>query len=281
MSENYICPVGHYCPTGSPEPKTCPSGKYQDQTGQSRCKTCPAGKFCDPEVQIQDHKETFSHGAIKPADCPAGYYCLSGTKAAKQYPCPEGTFSNQTGLSSSKDCRACPGGKFCADAGLLIPSGPCLPRYYCILKARVPNPVNDETGDLCPAGHFCPLGSSSPVPCPTGTFLPQSGMASHNACLPCPGGKFCQGEGLASVSGTCYAGYYCDMESTRPDQKHCPPGSYCPKGTESPIPCGAGSLNPHSGKWHLTDCQPCPAGYFCSGMSLHQCCLMFGEEEVE
>ncbi|CAM4616195.1 unnamed protein product [Lepidochelys kempii] len=266
LNPDYICPVGHYCPTGSPEPKTCPSGKYQDQTGQSRCKTCPAGKFCDPEVQIQDHKETFSHGAIKPADCPAGYYCLSGTKAAKQYPCPEGTFSNQTGLSSSKDCRACPGGKFCADAGLLTPSGPCLPRYYCILKARVPNPVNDETGDLCPAGHFCPLGSSSPVPCPTGTFLPQSGMASHNACLPCPGGKFCQGEGLASVSGTCYAGYYCDMESTRPDQKHCPPGSYCPKGTESPIPCGAGSLNPHSGKWHLTDCQPCPAGYFCSGL---------------
>nr|XP_032658237.1 neurogenic locus notch homolog protein 3-like [Chelonoidis abingdonii] len=138
LNPDYICPVGHYCPTGSPEPKPCPSGKYQDQTGQSLCKTCPAGKFCGPEVQIQDHNETFSHGTMKPADCPAGYYCLSGTKAAKQYPCPEGTFSNQTGLSNSKDCRACPGGKFCADAGLLTPSGPCLPRYYCILKAREP-----------------------------------------------------------------------------------------------------------------------------------------------
>ncbi|XP_050777455.1 signal peptide, CUB and EGF-like domain-containing protein 3 [Gopherus flavomarginatus] len=138
LNPDYICPVGHYCPAGSPEPKPCPSGKYQDQTGQSLCKTCPAGRFCGPEVQIQDHKETFSHGTIKPADCPAGYYCLSGTKAAKQYPCPEGTFSNQTGLSNSKDCRPCPGGKFCADAGLLTPSGPCLPRYYCILKAREP-----------------------------------------------------------------------------------------------------------------------------------------------
>lgn len=65
----------------------------------------------------------------------------------------------------------------------------------------MPNPVNDEAGNLCPAGHYCPPGSSKPEPCPTGTFLPQSGMVYHNACLPCPGGKFCQGEGLASVSG--------------------------------------------------------------------------------
>ncbi|XP_061449372.1 neurogenic locus notch homolog protein 4-like [Rhineura floridana] len=260
-----LCPLGHYCPTGSPEPKPCPPGKYQDEMGQRLCKACPAGKFCDPDFQTQDPQDNSPGGVAKPLDCLPGYYCLLGTKTARQFPCPDGTFSNQTGLSSSKECKPCPGGKFCAKAGLVTPSGPCLPGYYCTLKARVPNPVPDESGDVCPAGHFCPLGSSSPTPCPSGTLLPQSGMLSHNACLPCPGGSFCQGEGLSSVSGLCHGGYYCDMMSTRPDQKLCPPGFYCPKGTGSPLPCPAGSINPHSGKWDATDCKLCPAGYFCSG----------------
>lgn len=185
--------------------------------------------------------------------------------------------------------------------GLSSPSGPCLPGYYCTSKARIPNPVNDEAGNLCPAGHYCPPGSSKPELCPTGTFLPQSGMVYRNACLPCPGGKFCQGEGLASVSGVycmhltniffvsqfgfffnvswllkqmlkffflagaCYAGYFCGLGSTQPDHNHCPPGFYCPEGSESPIPCSPGSFNSDSGKWQSTDCQLCPAGYFCNG----------------
>lgn len=85
--------------------------------------------------------------------------------------------------------------------GLSSPSGPCLPGYYCTSEARVPNPVHEEAGSLCPAGHYCPPGSSKPEPCPAGTFLPQAGMVHGNACVPCPAGRFCQGEGLASVSG--------------------------------------------------------------------------------
>ncbi|NWS49971.1 SVEP1 protein, partial [Probosciger aterrimus] len=127
------CPVGHYCPTGSPEPIPCPPGKYQDQAGKSQCETCPAGMECKP----------------------------------------------------------CPGGMFCASAGLSSPSGPCLPGYYCTSEARVPNPVQDEAGSFCPAGHYCPPGSSKPEPCPAGTFLPQAGMVYGNACVPCPAGRFC------------------------------------------------------------------------------------------
>ncbi|XP_062816991.1 zonadhesin isoform X2 [Anolis carolinensis] len=266
QDSDHLCPLGHYCPTGSSEPKPCPPGKYQDELGQSLCKECPAGKFCDPDFQAGDSDGASPKGRIKPSDCLPGYYCLSGTKIAKQYPCPDGTFSNQTGLSSSEECWPCPGGKFCANPGLIVPSGPCLPGYYCTLKARVPNPVHDESGDLCPPGHFCPMGSSNPTPCPTGTFLPQPGMMSYNACLSCPGGSYCQGEGLASVSGMCIAGYYCEASSSHPDQKLCPPGFYCPKGTGSPTPCAPGSINPHSGKWAAVDCELCPAGYFCSGL---------------
>ncbi|XP_040546472.1 zonadhesin-like isoform X6 [Gallus gallus] len=261
---DYLCPVGHYCPTGSPEPIPCPSGKYQDQAGKSQCETCPAGMFC----ALEDHPSGLhnnSHGVSKPMVCPAGYYCLPGTKAGNEYPCPVGTYSNKTGLRNPRECLPCPGGTFCASAGLVSPSGPCLPGYYCTLKAHVPNPANDATGGLCPAGHYCPAGSSEPQPCPSGMFLPQSGMAYHNACLPCPGGKFCQGEALMSVSGLCSAGYFCDGESTRPDHKQCPPGFYCPKGSESPVPCSPGHFNSERGKWQPADCQLCPAGYFCNG----------------
>ncbi|XP_048369079.1 uncharacterized protein LOC125442027 [Sphaerodactylus townsendi] len=234
QNPDHLCPPGHFCPAGSPEPKPCPAGKYQDEVGRSICKVCPAGRFCGPDFLPLDSLENSSHGAIMPFECPPGYYCLSGTKAAKQYPCPEGTFSNQTGLSSSRECRPCPRGEYCANPGLVTPSGPCSPGYFCTLRARVPNPVDDDSGALCPAGHFCPVGSSSPTPCPSGMLQPQTGMLSFNACLPCPGGSFCQGEGLASVSGLCHAGYYCDLLSTRPDQDLCPPGFYCPKGTGSP-----------------------------------------------
>ncbi|KAG8141531.1 hypothetical protein E2320_007142, partial [Naja naja] len=224
-------------------------------------------RFCDPSFQTRDPRNSrrTSPGVINPMDCLPGYYCLSGTKTAKQYPCPAGTFSNQTSLSSFRECEPCPGGKFCARPGLVTPSGPCLPGYYCVLRAWRPNPVEDETGSLCPAGHFCPLSSNRPIPCPKGTFLPLPGMLSQNACLPCPGGSFCQGEGLASISGTCQAGFYCDLSSSRPDQNLCPPGFYCPQGTGTPVPCMPGTINPHSGKWDITDCKLCPAGNFCSG----------------
>lgn len=179
--------------------------------------------------------------------------------------------------------------------GLSAPSGPCWPGHFCTSQARVPDPVGDGTGGLCPAGHFCPAGSPEPQPCPSGSFLPHSGMGFQNSCLPCPAGKFCQGEGLAAASGgycphpilllsqsgyffcfkpnaeafllagPCHAGYFCDPGSTQPDHRHCPAGFYCPEGSEFPIPCSPGSFSPASGKGQAADCQLCPAGHSCSG----------------
>jgi len=39
-----VCPEGNYCPVGTELPVPCPSGTYQDETGQSFCKGCPAGE---------------------------------------------------------------------------------------------------------------------------------------------------------------------------------------------------------------------------------------------
>ena len=41
---SYTCSAGHYCVQGSINETDCPSGTYQDQTGQGSCKECVAGK---------------------------------------------------------------------------------------------------------------------------------------------------------------------------------------------------------------------------------------------
>lgn len=39
-----------------------------------------------------------------------------------------------------------------------------------------PTPTDGVTGDICPLGHFCPMGSTSPVLCPDGTYSNSTGM---------------------------------------------------------------------------------------------------------
>ena len=37
----------------------------------------------------------------------------------------------------------------------------------------------------CTLGHFCPLGTVWPVPCPLGTMMNFEGAASQQSCIPC------------------------------------------------------------------------------------------------
>ena len=39
-----ICPVGFYCPEGSPAARRCEGGYYTNITGQATCFDCPKGK---------------------------------------------------------------------------------------------------------------------------------------------------------------------------------------------------------------------------------------------
>ena len=72
-------------------------------------KVCPEKFYCDnhlaPVVLYQN------------STCPPGYYCPNGTKAAYQFPCPLGTFSNVSGLSRVTECSPCPGGYYCDELG--------------------------------------------------------------------------------------------------------------------------------------------------------------------
>lgn len=95
----YPCPAGHFCKHGSPKASRCPNGTYQVAQYQSDCDLCPRGYYCDStELPVT------SRGLV----CPAGHYCLPGTKFATQYKCPGGTWSNRTNLVDSSDCFGCP-----------------------------------------------------------------------------------------------------------------------------------------------------------------------------
>lgn len=47
--------------------------------------------------------------------------------------------------------------------------------YYCSEGAVSSTPSDGVTGDICPVEHYCPLGSTSPVVCPDGTYSNTTG----------------------------------------------------------------------------------------------------------
>ena len=59
-----------------------------------------------------------SAGLAIPLDCPAGYFCVTGSTYFQ--PCPLGTYSNSTNLRWSEDCAPCPGGWYCDGIGTLL-----------------------------------------------------------------------------------------------------------------------------------------------------------------
>ena len=60
---------------------------------------------------------------------------------------------------------------------------------YC---SQVDWSSNVYTGnDVCPAGYYCPNGTSYPFSCPLGTFSVNEGLTASTECEPCPAGRWC------------------------------------------------------------------------------------------
>ena len=77
------------------------------------------------------------------------------------------------------------------------------------MNATTATPTDGITGDVCPVGHFCPMGSSDKTPCPTGTYLEVIQQDEEMDCKDCPLGDYCPGVGREWPIGNCSAGYYC------------------------------------------------------------------------
>ena len=51
--------------------------------------------------------------------------------------------------------------------------------YFCTLASNSSTPVGYSEGDVCPLGHYCPVMTSVPIPCPTGTYLDSTLQVLH------------------------------------------------------------------------------------------------------
>ena len=89
---------------------------------------------------------------------------------------------------------------------VMLPPGPCKAGYYCSGGASTSQPLSPSSagsGDLCTTGHYCPKGSTQPLKCPLGSYMPTVGASN---CTACTAGHYCGVIGLSTVSGSCAAG---------------------------------------------------------------------------
>lgn len=199
------CPAGFYCPSavavpipagvgqyakglGNPIENPCPPGRYSDTTGLIECKVCPGGYYCSEE------------GTIIPLICSAGSYRPEDPTYVFCLLCPQGTWSDQPGISSENSCKACEARLVCTEEGL----------------------TDLSLADDCPEGYIC------------GEKTTSFSMLNN----PCPGGFWCSTRtSLPEHFGVCDPGYYCP-EATAISSRYqhlCLQGFYCPPGTNAAL----------------------------------------------
>eukprot|EP01022_Parablepharisma_sp_SALTPOND_P023128 TRINITY_DN47_c0_g6_i1.p1 TRINITY_DN47_c0_g6~~TRINITY_DN47_c0_g6_i1.p1 ORF type:complete len:4331 (-),score=484.04 TRINITY_DN47_c0_g6_i1:2741-15733(-) len=274
QSKTNPCQPGHRCPPGVSAQEVCPDNSYQPLPVQSSCIICPKRFYC---------KNTNALDAQWPKICPKGKYCAEGTQPVN---CPAGTFNPFEGMEAQAECLPCPPGKMCPTEGLEEATTSCVEGYYCAGRVSVNPPPNDSTGGTCPAGHYCPTGTASPIPCPPGTYNDDSGSISKAACKACPARYFCPYRGGtttmygldgSSTSFLCAPGYLCLGGSATPTPtdatkgKKCAVGKYCVLGATGETPCEVFKFNPYEAQGA---CINCPAGKYCgsTGMSTYDEC---------
>lgn len=168
----FTAPEGTYTPEGSVAPLPCSPGTYNTQEAQEACPPCIEGYFC------------MNFSTVAPVVCPRGHHCKEGTAVPSR--CPAGTYSAITGLRNVTECLPCELGHYCHRDGLLEPTAPCSEGYYCLTGSTEAEPVGKPYGDVCPKGRYCPLGTSTPQPCPVATFFNSTGLKNVEGCLVCP-----------------------------------------------------------------------------------------------
>ena len=177
-TEQLSCPAGFYCPSGA-TPSTpiqkvkCPAGS---SCGPGVCAPtpcpcgfkCPAGSSAPTECQPPFYCPNTS--SVTMTLCPIGFKCdVPGM--CQPTPCPPGTFVTCAG---KKSCDACAAGRYCPTptSSVLCPAG-----SFC--------PEGSSAPALCPALSYCPLGSAQPLACPPGTTS-DAGARKRSQCTPAP-----------------------------------------------------------------------------------------------
>lgn len=218
---------------------------------------CPSGSYCPFNTST-------------PIDCPLGSYCPQGTRFSTEYLCPVGTFANATNLAAPQNCTACTAGKYCSTTGLTQPTGTCSAGYFCGGGASSATPydsgahsvtyvgetcasiINGTLNDICPPGHYCPIGSVAPIQCPPGTNSSSLGLQEISDCPLCTRGFYCPVNGTILATRKCLEGFFCPGGVAQLGNGSinllCPVGSHCPAGSGQPVLCDAGTYQNEIGQ---------------------------------
>lgn len=123
--------------------------------------------------------------------------------------CADGYYNLKTNAISSTECIICPAGSYCT----------------CTLDATNSFCTDDTTITDCPAGFYCPAGSTDgTTPCSEGYICP---LGTYEE-IPCPPGYTCDGTGNTDLTKVdCPAGSYCTGGSTTSTMLTCSAGYYC------------------------------------------------------
>jgi len=256
-----FCPAGKFgeafnAPNEAIGCSNCTAGRFQIARGQTSCTKCEAGLYSNKVQQILR------------TDCKSctvlGHYCPEGTSFATEFPCPNGTYSNEDNTKSCKictqglyqpkpgqqSCLGCPIGQFLADQG-------------------VSSVNHDDTSDcqVCPSNTYNDLpGQEKCKGCPVDHIIQDTTVEKHDSiddcklncdntqyknsthCIDCGLGFTCDG---ASKTG-CSAGYFCKDGVAR----GCPAGTFGNEKEQSNV---------------LQACVECPKGYYQVGVGQPSC----------
>lgn len=154
------------------------------------------------------------------------------------------------------------------------------------------NPMQSENDCIeCPPGTSCSVGLQAPVNCSAGTYSDLSGDRSaedqlNKQCLECGDGTYQSDEGMTACRA-CEPGHYCPRGSDAP--RACPagsysirtdltadteclltdPGSFSTRGATAQSPCRPGTFARSSGQ--PGSCERCPEGQYQSAPGQTAC----------
>lgn len=204
--------------------------------------------------------------------CVSGYFCASDQPPTA---CPAGYTSN-LGATNENECYVARGVLLnltvdyvslnTTDKAFIraLPHGAGLISYEDELMVYVAN---------CPTGYWCPEATGMPIACAAGTYQPDIGAETIDACIPCPVAHFC---GAATTTpSSCPAGTYRNRTGALPGECDiCEAGGYCPSGSSAKTPAPAGTYISLTGRGSLQDALLCPSGSYCLfGSTLPTPCL--------
>ena len=247
-----ITPPGFYSSNGSHSYSACNPGFFNPYSGMGSCYPTPAGYY------TLMNSTSYVQNLGSP-----GYYYPPKTQYRTQYPCPQGTFSANSGNQNISACIDAPPGHYAEGEHNFAITGQCDEGYYCTGRSFsatptcIPDPVTGEceTGGPCQPSEYCPVGS---------TYAQD-----------CPGGYYCA-DSSGQITGPINEGYYGLRKMMTPSPVNvldpatnlligsiCPPGHFCEEASVSPQSCPPATYSNSTGNTKLSDCKLCSAGFVC------------------